>query len=304
MIFKTLLKKISFILGFGSRLEQIQLTLGRIEARQLAMMKSETPSDWEFQITSQWGEDGIIQFLISRVSIKRTVFVEFGVESYAEANTRYLLQNNYWSGLVIDGSEKHIQRIKESNLYWRYNLKAHASFITRENINTLISSNGITGEIGILSVDIDGNDYWVWNDITVVQAAIVIAEYNSLFGPSATISVPYKADFVRNQDGKPNTYYGASIAALTYLANKKGYELVYGNRAGNNLFFVRKDLIGNLRALTPEEAYAVAPFRESRDANGNLTFPDFQTAQQELYAHTVIDVRSNKEILVKDALGV
>ncbi|MFM6025585.1 MAG: hypothetical protein ACKPER_22095, partial [Dolichospermum sp.] len=121
--------------------------------------------DNEFRAFSQWGEAGIIQFLIRNVHISRKIFVEFGVQNYTESNTRFLLINNNWSGLVIDGGLEEITYIKNDPIYWQYNLKAINSFITKDNINQILSDNGIQGEIGLLSVDIDGNDYWVWQAI-------------------------------------------------------------------------------------------------------------------------------------------
>ena len=110
----------------------------------------------EFKIFSQFGDDGIIQYLIGVVNPRVDTFVEFGVEDYEEANTRFLLMNNNWKGLIIDGSSTFINHIQHSAFYWRYSLKASASFVTAENINQLLADNGISGQIGLLSVDIDG----------------------------------------------------------------------------------------------------------------------------------------------------
>ena len=95
----------------------------------------------EFKIFSQWGEDGIIQYLISRIAIPNKIFVEFGVEDYTESCTRFLLMNDNWSGLVMDSSKADIDFIKQDDIYWRYDLKAMHSFVTRDNINQLIRQN-------------------------------------------------------------------------------------------------------------------------------------------------------------------
>jgi hypothetical protein len=146
--------------SLDQRLSKIQQSLGRIESRQLLSMS--TPSnfnDYEFQVFSQFGEDGLIQYLIDRIQIKNKTFIEFGVEQYKEANTRFLLINNGWNGLVMDGSSENIQLIKSDDVYWRTNLKAVNAFIDCSNINQLIGDNGLHGEVGLLSIDIDGNDY-------------------------------------------------------------------------------------------------------------------------------------------------
>lgn len=258
----------------GARVGKMQEALGRVEARQTAGAAS--PREAEFRVFSQWGEDGIIQHLVSRVPIARKVFVEFGVESYTEANTRFLLMHNHWSGLVLDGSADNIRRIKKDAIYWQYNLKAVEAFVTRENINTLLADHGISGEIGLLSIDIDGNDYWVWEAITVVRPAIVAVEYNARFGSEEALTIPYDAKFFRTAAHPSNVYYGASLPALAQLARRKGYTLVGGNSAGNNAFFVREDLRpGSLPEAAVGQAYVENQFREARQADGTLAFLSF-----------------------------
>ena len=171
----------------SARVVRMQESLGRIESRQSATAGDLREA--EFRAFSQWGEDGIIQFLLRQVKVECEIFVEFGVESYVEANTRFLLTNNNWSGLVLDGSAENIRRIKKSGIYWQHNLKAVEAFITRDNINALLVENGISDDIGLLSVDIDGNDYWVWQAIDAISPAIVVLEYNARFGVSEVVLV-------------------------------------------------------------------------------------------------------------------
>jgi len=254
-------------------LGQMREALGRIEARQCAEEGASSFTAHEFQVYSQWGEDGLIQRLIREVKIARKIFVEFGVETYTEANTRFLLVNDNWSGLVLDGGESNVRTIRRSDVYWRHNLKAVQAFITRENINELLRDNGVTGEIGLLSVDIDGNDYWVWEAIDTVTPALVIVEYNSRFGAERAVTVPYDPKFVRQEVHASCAYYGASLAALVALGRRKGYAFVGSNTAGNNAFFVRRDLLpATLREVSVAEGYVALQFREARDAQGKLAF--------------------------------
>jgi hypothetical protein len=255
------------------RCKKIQEALGRIEARQLRELPAADIQAAEFRVFSQWGEDGILQHLLRHISVSRNIFVEFGVENYTESNTRFLLLNNNWAGLVIDGSSDNIAFNKNDDIYWRYNLKAEQAFITRDNINELIRRNGITGEIGLLSVDIDGNDYWVWEAIDVVCPSVVVVEYNSRFGPEKSVTVPYDARFVRSRAHHSTIYYGASLAALCLLGKRKGYSFVGCNKGGNNAFFVRSELKPvDLPGLTPAEGFVRSQFRETRDADGALAF--------------------------------
>jgi hypothetical protein len=228
--------------------------------------------DAEFKVFSQFGDDGMIQYLIHRLAPLPDSFVEFGVENYREANTRFLLVNNNWRGMVFDGSQKCVDQIQRDEIYWRHTLTAKQAWITRDNINDLLRGAGFTGKIGLLSIDIDGNDYWVWEKLDVVDPVIVIVEYNSIFGHDLAVTIPYDPNFARHRAHYSGQFWGASISALNLLANRKGYSLVGCNSAGNNAYFVRNDKIGNLRALSPKEAFVEARFRDSRDASGNLTY--------------------------------
>jgi len=239
-VLKSLLSRLRRIDSIESRAVYLQEALGRIEARQTESAK--TLREAEFRVFSQWGEDGIIQFLSRHVPIENKTFVEFGVQDYLESNTRFLVVKDNWSGLVIDGSAENIGKIRGSELYWRHPIRAECAFITRDNINDIIRSAGITGDIGLLSVDIDGNDYWVWQEIDVIQPRIVVAEYNARFGVERAVSVPYDPQFIRERAHSSMIYYGASLAALAQLGEVKGYALVGCNSAGNNAFFVRKDV--------------------------------------------------------------
>jgi hypothetical protein len=247
--------------------------LGRIEGRQLSPQTSAKLADFEFKAYSQWGEDGIIQRLIQLVPLQQCIFVEFGIQDYREANTRYLLTHDNWRGLVLDGSDANIAAVKREPLDWRHNLKAVAAFITRENINSLLRDNGLSGEIGLLSVDVDGVDYWIWDAIDVVSPAIVVAEYNARFGPERAVTVPYDPAFVRERAHHSSIYYGASLAALVGLGKRKGYAFVGANSAGNNAFFVRRDCLpAALPEITAAAGYVPCKFREARDARGKLAF--------------------------------
>ncbi len=245
------------------QLQHVQLALGRMEARQLAASPATSLREQEFKVTSQFGEDGIIQYLLRHVPIDSKVFVEFGVEDYTEANTLFLLEQNKWAGLVIDGSEDNVRRIQEGRAHVFYNLTAVQAFVTRDNINALLTDNGFTGEIGLLSIDIDGNDYWVWEAVTAVHPVLVIVEYNHRFGSEASVTIPYDPEFVRTQAHPSHTYFGASLRALCGLAHRKGYAFVGTGSDGVNAFFVRRDKRPEqVPELSVEEGYHQGHFSE------------------------------------------
>lgn len=245
-------------------LKNPKVIMGKILAEFNKQKQVSTLSDVEFQVFSQFGDDGIIQYLIDKVEIPNKTFIEFGVEDYKESNTRYLLINNNWSGFVIDGSEQNVAFIKEDAISMFHDIHSKHAFITRENINGLLAEfidKGYDNQIGILSIDIDGNDYWVWKEITVVSPIIVVIEYNAVFGLQPW-TVPYKADFYRLNEHFSHQYWGASLSALTKLAKEKGYSFVGCNSAGNNAYFVRNDKVNSLKVITPEEGYVESKFRE------------------------------------------
>jgi len=257
-------------------------------------------ADVELSVTSQFGEDGIIDWLIERLEVPAHTFVEFGVEDYREANTRFLLENRNWRGVVLDASERNVARIREAALSWRHDLTAAAAFVTRDNIDSLIAAAGLTGEIGLLSIDLDGNDYWVWERISVVSPIICVCEYNAVFGDTTPIAVPYDAQFQRTRAHHSNLYFGASIAALRSLASRKGYVLAGTSSSGVNAFFVRSDYAARLEGRIASTAPAPSRLRESRDEQGRLTHAG-GLARIALIAHLpVVNVETGETQLLKE----
>lgn len=300
--FAPLRRRLSQLNDITRRLDDLQMAVGRIEQR-LTLPDAHPATAfhrYEFKVYSQWGEDGLIQYLLGRVPVPNPVFVEFGVHDYKESNTRYLLQHDNWTGLVMDGSAEYISAIQRDPVYYRHNLTAVCAFIDRENINTLLRDNGITGDIGLLSVDIDGNDYWVWEAIDVVDPRIVICEYDSLLGPDRKVTTPYDPKFARLEAHWSFLYGGASLAALEALGKRKGYALVGSNSAGNNAFFVRNDLLNGLPVLTPQQAWVRAQFRHSRDAEGRFTFRRFDECLAIIADMPVVDLDRNATVPIRD----
>ena len=253
------------------RLEYLQEGIGRVENRQVESSPQAKLSNSEFRVFSQWGEDGIIQFLLRRINVDCRTFVEFGVEDYRESNTRFLLVDRNWSGLVADCDRESIRRVQRSRFCWDYDLRAVHAFISKENVNSILEENGFIGEIGLLSIDIDGNDYWVWQAIEVINPILVIVEYNHRFGKNAAVTIPYDRNFDRSKAHPSMIYFGASLAALRLLGNQKGYAFVGCNSNGVNAFFVRKDKMpDDLRESSAEEGFVPGRFHETRDQNGRL----------------------------------
>ncbi|GAB2520392.1 hypothetical protein [Spirosoma aerophilum] len=289
-----ILKKIQDLFKIIRQIRQYnvenRLLVGALLARQIS--EETSINEAEFKVFSQFGDDGIIQCIINNTKVSNTKFVEFGVETYDEANTKFLLMYKNWQGLVIDGSEANVNIIKKDPFFWQYDLTAVSSFITAENINDLLLKNGFSGKIGLLSIDIDGNDYWVWKAITVTEPDIVVVEYNSLFGIDRAITIPYKSDFYRGNEHYSNLYFGASLAALYDLAKAKGYSFIGCNQAGNNAFFIKDNLIDKIKPVSLEEGFVSARFREARNKNGELTYAGIEERKNVISGLPVFNIKT------------
>ena len=172
-----------------------------------------------------------MQYLVHHLPIAHRTFVEFGVEDYRESNTRFLLVHEDWQGLVMDGSAEFIAGRRRDEIHWRHDLQAIAAFVTRENIDGLLRDSGFDPDLGLLSIDIEGNDWWVWEAITAVRPRIVVCEYNAIFGHDP-VTTPYDPAFRRMAAHHSGLYFGASLSALEHLAHRKGYVLPAATRAG------------------------------------------------------------------------
>lgn len=266
--------------------------LGALLAQQVShMQRVSSLREVEFRVHSQWGDDGIIQWLVSRLPSIPRRFVEFGVEDYSELNTRFLMVNNNWSGLVMDGSLENIDRLRHQKWFWRYGLTALPCFVTRENVDSMIADWAGGNAVGLLHIDVDGNDYWLWDAIQCILPAVCIMEYNAILGVDRAITIPYAADFRRFDAHFSGQYFGASLAALTALAEAKGYALVGTNSAGNNAYFVRKDLLNDcVRAVTVADAFTIPTFHESRDPRHRLNHLNYERSQSTIRGLPVVNV--------------
>lgn len=214
----------------------------------------------EVQVYSQNGEDGILLYLFSLIGVENRTSVNIGCGGWT-SNTLNLIKNFGWKGFEIDGSEKaievtkshYIRELKSSQLT---RVEFMRKWITRENINDILEQTGIDQDFDLLSVDIDGNDYYIWEAITTFKPRLVVMEYNAFLGPDRSISVIYDDSFDRKKKHSSTWYMGASLKAFQKLGRRKGYELVGCESNGVNAFFVRKDLLNErIPTVSPEEAY-------------------------------------------------
>lgn len=298
VVFSPVLRKLEAI---QRNLDDLKLLLGRDLVYRISHhCEPTTLRDVEFRVFSQFGDDGIIQYLINNIDISKKKFIEFGVDNYLESNTRFLLLNDNWAGLVLDCSEANVDLIRNDPIYWKHDLKAVCAFVNKDNINGLFVENDYSGEIGILSIDIDGIDYWIWDAINVVSPVIVIMEYNSAWGPNHAITVPYDPNFSRTSAHYSNLYWGCSLRALELLGLKKGYVFVGSNSNGNNAYFVRKDRIANLKPQDASTGYVESMYRESRNSSGQLTYLSGSDRLEAIADMEVYDVVADRVKAIRD----
>lgn len=274
---------------------KILLNQGKILSALNQEKSADQLSDYEWKVFSQWGEDGIINFLISEVEITNTTFIEFGVEDFAESNCRFLLMNSDWRGFVLDGSTRNIEHLKSSYYFWHHDLQALAAFIDAENVNDLLKKSGFERDLGILSVDIDGNDYHVLQSIDTFEPRIIICEFNPIFGTERQITVPYDAKFNRVEKHYSHLYFGASIGAIKSLLDARGYRLIGTGMLGANAYFVKNTLLTDRLIKLSEKPYCFGfNWRESRDVSGKMNFLRAKQRLEEIKGLDVINIKTGQ----------
>jgi hypothetical protein len=302
MIIKYLKKKLSKVLRriFAEEYEKKLLIKGKLlSLKHKKKKKIKNLADIEFRVFSQWGEDGIIDWIISQFKKIPKNFLEIGTEDYRESNTRFLLINKNWDGHLIDCDKNAIKNIKSQRIFWKHNLKATDAFLTTKNVNRIISRLKLPKMIGIISIDIDGIDYWILKKIKNLKPAIFICEYNGIFGKLRKVSVPNKDYFSRGEEHYSNLYYGASIKAFQDLL-KNDYFFLGTNSAGNNAFFVKKNYRNIFKNKIKDYKIFNTKFRESRNRNKKLNFLNIDKAKWLLRNKEVVNLDNNKKIKLKE----
>jgi hypothetical protein len=263
----------------------------------------------ELKIFSQFGEDGIIDFLIETLNIKFIKFVEVGTADYSESNTRFLFETGRAEGLIIDSDRNLVSKVKRLFQLWRGNIKIISLFVDKENLIDTLKKNDSLEKIDLFSMDVDGVDYWLIKELPDKISKIFIAEYNANFGPNLEVSVPYIKDFDRTIYHYSNLGWGMSLKALVKLMNKKGYEFVGTNSAKCNAFFIRKDLIKLIKINLPNtddlSHHTDIKINEGLNHNKQLAFYSKKQKAEVMQEIEVIDLKSEnieKKIKLKDLI--
>lgn len=250
-------------------------------------------SDVEFSAFSQFGEDGIIAWITDNVPNIPKIFLEIGTQDYWESNTRFLLKLKNWKGYLIEGSNEYVYKIKSQRIYWQNNLKAINQFVDKENINEIIFKNIKEKKIGLLSIDIDGNDYWILEKLENLDADIVVCEYNPIFGDLHCITTIYDPNFIRNKKHHSNLYFGCSIMAIIKLMNKKNYTFLGSNSKGMNAFFIKNENFNYLDNKIIDKKIFFPILREGRDKNFKLNYKTIVENLDEIKDMEIFDLDQN-----------
>jgi hypothetical protein len=232
--------------------------------------------DAEVSVFSQWGEDGILDYLCDFLGLGRPSVVEFGAADFQECNSRFLAEYRNANVLAVDGRSDLESTVKKLFVGWRTTVDAVQAWITPENADALLTrARTAFGGVDIVSLDIDGNDYWVAESLDLTGVSIVVVEYQPLFGGALPVSVPRNDTFDRGKEHYSWLYYGASLRAYVELFQDRGFTLVGTNRPVNNAFFVRNDRLEGFPLELPDPSadlsdYVDGRIRESRDESGKL----------------------------------
>lgn len=229
----------------------------------------------EFQVYSQNGEDGIIEAIFDRIGATNRVFVEIGLQDGLECNSTWLLLKG-WSGYWLEGNPKSVAAIQDkfSGPIENRQLKVQQGFITAENVEAILQENGVPIDFDMLSIDIDGNDYWVWKAIERFKPRMVVIEYNALFRSNVKWVMKYNPTHI--YDG--TSYFNSSLKSLELLGESKGYCLVGCDFLGINAFFVRRDLAGNnfCEPFTAENHYEPIRYHLLKKNGHKRNFGDYE----------------------------
>lgn len=197
-----------------------------------------------FRVFSQNDEDGILLMIFAAIGVTNRICVDMAFGTPLGANTTNLICNWGWTGFMAEGDSVSVQNSQD----WFLNHpdtqifppRIVTSWITVENVNQLLLGNGISGEVDLLSLDVDGVDIWIWNALTAISPRVIVLEFMNIWGHEDSVTVPYSPDF--NRHNYHEDFFGASLPAFVKLAEVKGYRLVGCNKLGYNAFFIRNDV--------------------------------------------------------------
>lgn len=297
-------KQLKGHLAFDSSQLKFQLGIGHLLANRSNYKGLENLWDAEVSVFSQWGEDGIIDFLLQSIEVSKPRFFEIGAGDFSECNSRFTLQFRNCSAYLVDSNSDLKEKLSNSLPAWKTTSKAESLFVTPNNVENLFHrAKAFMGGVDVLSLDVDSVDYWIAKQIDFKEIKIAIFEYNPIFGAEKCVTVPETELRSRFEIHPSGLIFGASIRAWINLMNNKGFTFVGSNRVGNNAFFVNSSLISKIHIRLPETS-DLSPFvdwriRDSRSCSGTF---DFKTPAEinQIFAQIPLwDLETNSTTFLK-----
>ena len=258
-------------------IENLKFSIGAANVSALKSARSSFRDLWdaEVKVFSQWGEDGILDFLCDKTKLSKPKVIEIGAGQFQECNSRFICESRNASAVLIDSDSNLVKTLEVSELLWKNHIFAIQEFVTSENANRLVEqSRVLMGGADILSLDIDGNDFWVMSSIHLIDISIVVVEYNPLFGFKEPVAVPKDDLFDRRVKHHSWLYCGVSLPAWVLYFSNKGYQFIGTNRVGNNAFFVKNGyaIDWGFELPTTLSKFTDWRIRESRDVNSKMNY--------------------------------
>lgn len=217
---------------------------------------------------AQGTEESILARLMTCIPPANRHCVDIGAsDGLRNSNTALLLRERGWQGLLVEASNYRFEKLK-ANFGGARNVQLRHEQVQPDTVDGLLKDAGVPDDLDLLSIDIDGNDYWVWRGIQAFHPRIVVIEYNAYYAPPERWVMQFNPDHA--WDG--SSYYGASLESLYHLGKAKGYELVCCDDMGNNAFFVRQDLYPLLGDMDTRPSVVFRPAMYKLRYIGHNTF--------------------------------
>lgn len=297
-----LIKKIRNFLASEMRDFKFLLGQAAITASRTQHSKLINLWDAEVKVYSQWGEDGILDFICETIGLAKPRVLEIGAGNFSECNSRFLAEFRNASVMAVD-ARADLMLTQLGSLKWKNHIELHNEWITPENINDIIDlAFKRFNRVDIFSLDLDGNDFWILEKANLASFKVIVLEYNALFGSKHEVTVPRDDKFDRRNKHFSGLYYGASLKAFVSLLRSKDFMFIGTNRSCVNAFFIKKNLHSKFHSLEMKDlgAYVDSTIRESRDSMGKLSFLDGSDRKSPIESLALWDLSAQKTIKVCD----
>jgi hypothetical protein len=257
--------------------------------------------DAEVKVYSQWGEDGILDYICGAIGVSKPNVIEIGAGNFIECNSRFLAESRNANIIAVDGRNDLKENIETSSVFWKSQIIPLVDWVTPDKINSIILlGEEKFGKIDIFSIDLDGNDYWIIKEANLTKIDVIVLEYNPIFGAIKEVSVPRDDEFDRYRKHFTGLYYGASLRAYIKLLFNKDFIFIGTNRVGNNAFFVKNNLLHNFKIAIPSDLdkYVDWRIRESREESGRLSYLSGKDRLEVIKELPLIELTTQSEVNV------